>query len=41
MFDLPDLSGLEEVVVNKDVVDNEAKPVFVYSDRQEDLETSA
>ncbi|UYH51735.1 ATP-dependent Clp protease ATP-binding subunit ClpX [Candidatus Kirkpatrickella diaphorinae] len=30
MFDLPGLESVEEVVVNKDVADGKAKPVYVY-----------
>ncbi|MGI9449679.1 MAG: ATP-dependent Clp protease ATP-binding subunit ClpX, partial [Geminicoccaceae bacterium] len=30
MFDLPGLHGVEEVVINKDVVGNTGKPVYVY-----------
>ncbi len=32
MFDLPDLKGVEEVVINQEVVDNEASPLLIYSD---------
>ena len=32
MFDLPGLHGVEEVVINKDVVGNTGKPVFVYAE---------
>ncbi len=32
MFDLPDLKGVEEVVINQEVVNNEAKPLLIYSD---------
>ncbi|MDL2172161.1 MULTISPECIES: ATP-dependent Clp protease ATP-binding subunit ClpX [Asaia] len=30
MFDLPGLDGVEEVVINKDVAENRAAPVYVY-----------
>ncbi|MEM9627238.1 MAG: ATP-dependent Clp protease ATP-binding subunit ClpX, partial [Pseudomonadota bacterium] len=32
MFDLPGLHGVEEVVINKDVVGNTGKPVHVYAE---------
>ncbi len=32
MFDLPDLKGVEEVVINQEVVSSEAKPLLIYSD---------
>jgi ATP-dependent Clp protease ATP-binding subunit ClpX len=35
MFDLPGLDGVEEVVISKEVVDGQAKPLFIYSDKQE------
>ena len=41
MFELPALDGVEEVVINREVSDDDAKPLYIYSDRQEDLETSA
>jgi len=41
MFDLPELEGVEEVVINREVADDNAKPLFIYSDRKEDVETSA
>jgi ATP-dependent Clp protease ATP-binding subunit ClpX len=39
MFDLPGLDGVEEVVVNREVAENRANPVFVYG--KERVETSA
>ena len=41
MFDLPELEGIEEVVINREVADDNASPLFIYSDRQGDVETSA
>ena len=38
MFDLPELEGVEEVVINREVADENASPLFIYSDRQEDVE---
>jgi ATP-dependent Clp protease ATP-binding subunit ClpX len=34
MFDLPGTEGIEEVVVNKEVVDGGAKPLVIYSDQR-------
>jgi ATP-dependent Clp protease ATP-binding subunit ClpX len=34
MFDLPALEGVEEVVVNAEVVDGDAKPLHIYSERR-------
>jgi len=33
MFDLPGLEQVEEVVINREVADNRANPLFIYSDR--------
>jgi ATP-dependent Clp protease ATP-binding subunit ClpX len=33
MYDLPGLQGVEEIVVNKEVVEGRAKPLYIYSDR--------
>jgi ATP-dependent Clp protease ATP-binding subunit ClpX len=41
MFDLPGLEGVEEVVVNRETVDEGAKPLFVHSDKVEDADASA
>ena len=41
MFDLPELEGVEEVVINREVADENASPLFIYSDHQGDVETSA
>ncbi|MGD1880167.1 MAG: ATP-dependent Clp protease ATP-binding subunit ClpX [Kiloniellaceae bacterium] len=41
MFDLPGLENVEEIVINREVVDGRAKPLYIYTDRREDLGTSA
>jgi ATP-dependent Clp protease ATP-binding subunit ClpX len=41
MFDLPGLDGVEEIVINRDVVEGRGKPLFIYSDRRGDVGTSA
>jgi ATP-dependent Clp protease ATP-binding subunit ClpX len=34
MFDLPGLEGVEEVVINEEVVEgNGAQPLYIYADR--------
>jgi len=33
MFDLPAMNGVEEVVISKDVVEGDAKPLLIYADR--------
>ncbi|QDO98370.1 ATP-dependent Clp protease ATP-binding subunit ClpX [Ferrovibrio terrae] len=38
MFDLPNMNGVEEVVISTDVVEGRAKPLLIYADRkQEDV----
>ena len=38
MFDLPSLEGVEEVVVNAEVVNGDAKPLYIYSKARSKLE---
>jgi ATP-dependent Clp protease ATP-binding subunit ClpX len=41
MYNLPTLDGVEEVVINREVVEGRAEPLHTYSDTREDMETSA
>ena len=41
MFELPALEGVEEVVISREVAEDSAKPLYIYSDRQKKVETSA
>ncbi len=41
MFDLPGLDGVEEVVINREVAEDHATPLYIYADRREDVESSA
>ncbi len=41
MYDLPEMGGVEEVVINAEVVEGNAAPLHIYVDKREDLETSA
>jgi len=41
MFELPALEGVEEVVVNREVAEGRAKPLHIYSERRDDVESSA
>ena len=41
MYDLPGLDGVDEVVISGDVVDGDAKPLYIYSERSEDTGTGA
>jgi ATP-dependent Clp protease ATP-binding subunit ClpX len=41
MFELPSLKGVEEIVISPEVVEGKARPLRIYSDRQEEMESSA
>ena len=41
MFDLPALEGVEEVVVNEEVIDGSAQPLMIYSDAAQEAPASA
>ena len=41
MFDLPSEEGAEEVVINSEVVEGRAQPLYIYADLQDDVGTSA
>ena len=41
MFELPGLDSVEEVVISREVAEDYAKPLYIYSDRREDIESTA
>jgi ATP-dependent Clp protease ATP-binding subunit ClpX len=41
MFELPGMDGVEEVVINGEVVEGNALPLHIYADKREDVGTSA
>ena len=41
MFDLPGLEGAEEVVINREVANEQANPLFIYAERRGDVGSSA
>ena len=41
MFELPGLDGVEEVVINREVIADSAKPLYIYADRTDEVESSA
>jgi ATP-dependent Clp protease ATP-binding subunit ClpX len=43
MFNLPGLEDVEEIVINREVVDDEerAQPLYIYTDRREDVGSSS
>jgi len=41
MYELPGFDGVEEVAVNGDVVERRGEPLYIYSDRQDEVESSA
>jgi len=41
MYELPSLDGVEEVVISTEVVEGKQRPLHIYADRNEDVESSA
>ena len=41
MFELPDLESVEEVVINREVAQDGARPLYIYADRRDDMDNSA
>ena len=41
MFDLPGMDGVEEVVINGEVAEGKAKPLYIYGERREDVGSTA
>ncbi|AUG53074.1 ATP-dependent Clp protease ATP-binding subunit ClpX [Thalassospira marina] len=41
MFDLPSMDSVEEIVINRDVVEGKAKPLLIHAERRNDVENSA
>ena len=41
MYELPGMESVEELVINREVVDDSAKPLYIYSERMDDVESSA
>ncbi|MEQ9811409.1 MAG: ATP-dependent Clp protease ATP-binding subunit ClpX [Azospirillaceae bacterium] len=41
MFDLPGMDGVEEIVVNREVVEGRSKPLMIYAEKREDVAPGA
>ncbi|MEQ9488315.1 MAG: ATP-dependent Clp protease ATP-binding subunit ClpX [Alphaproteobacteria bacterium] len=41
MYDMPSLESVEEVVINREVVEGRAEPLYIYAERRGDVESSA
>ena len=41
MFELPNLDSVEEVVINREVALDGARPIYIYGERRDDLDSSA
>ena len=37
MFELPSLEGVEEVVINREVIDNGSQPLMIYGEREDEV----
>jgi ATP-dependent Clp protease ATP-binding subunit ClpX len=38
---LPSLEGVDEIVINREVVEGRSKPLYIYGDRREDVGSSS
>ncbi len=41
MFELPSTDNVEEIVINQEVVEGNAEPMFIYGERRDEVESSA
>lgn len=41
MFELPNLDSVEEVVINREVAQDGTRPIYIYGERRDDLDSSA
>ncbi len=41
MFELPGLRGVDQIVINREVVEGRTKPLYIYSDRRSEASTGA
>ena len=41
MFELPGLQNVDQIMINKEVVEGRTKPLYIYSDRRGELSTGA
>ncbi len=41
MFDLPSLEAVEQIVINREVAEEQAQPLYIYADRRGDVGSSA
>ena len=41
MYDLPTQDGVEEMVINREVVEGRARPLYIYSERRNEISSSA
>jgi ATP-dependent Clp protease ATP-binding subunit ClpX len=41
MFELPDLDNVEEVVINREVAEKGERPLYIYADRRDELDSTA
>ena len=41
MFELPNLDSVEEVVINREVAQDGVRPIYIYGERRDDLDSSA
>jgi ATP-dependent Clp protease ATP-binding subunit ClpX len=39
MFDLPGLTSVDEIVINREVVEGRAQPLYIHAERRSDVGT--
>ena len=41
MYELPGLENVEKIMVNREVVEDQSRPLYIYADRRDDIGSSA
>ena len=41
MYELPGLEGVEQVVIGPEAVENKARPLFIYAEREDETKTAS
>ncbi len=41
MYELPSLESVEKIMVNREVVEDQSRPLYIYADRRDDVGSSA
>ena len=41
MYELPGLEGVEQIVIGPEAVENKARPLFIYAEREDETKTAS